>query len=69
MSSSSSKKRTKSFVIAAVFLVIAVASIVVGRGGSSLPSFGFSTGTHHVKGAISPELEAVFKDPGCGMSL
>ena len=63
MSSSSSKKRTKSFVIAAVFLVIAVASIVVGRGGSSLPSFGFSTGTHHVKGAISPELEAVFKDP------
>ena len=41
MSSTSSTKRTKSFVIAAVFIVLAVASLAVGRGGDSLPKFNF----------------------------
>ena len=63
MSSTSSTKRTKSFVFAAVFIALAVASLVVGRGGDSLPKFNFFKDTTLVTGAISPELEATFKDP------
>ncbi|MHB0835056.1 MAG: hypothetical protein ACYCDI_07745 [Corynebacterium aurimucosum] len=63
MSSTSSTKRTKSFVIAAVFIVLAVASLAVGRGGDSLLKFNFFKDTTLVTGAISPELEATFKDP------
>lgn len=63
MSSPSSKGRSKSFVAAVVFLVIAVASIVIGRGGISMPSFGTSGDVQHITGAISPEQEIFFKDP------
>lgn len=48
---------------AVVFLVIAVASIVIGRGGISMPSFGNSGDVQHITGAISPEQEVYFKDP------
>ena len=48
---------------AVVFLVIAVASIVIGRGGFSLPRFGTSGDVQHITGAISPEQEIFFQDP------
>ncbi|STC78393.1 putative secreted protein [Corynebacterium minutissimum] len=48
---------------AVVFLVIAVASIVIGRGGISMPSFGTSGDVQHITGAISPEQEIFFQDP------
>lgn len=48
---------------ALVFLVIAVVSIVIGRGGISMPDFDSSEDVHHITGAISPEHEEYFKDP------
>ena len=46
-----------------VFLVIAVVSIVIGRGGISMPKFDSSEDVHHITGAISPEHEEYFNDP------
>lgn len=67
MSSAQPGGRKKSVIAALAFLVVAIVSVVVGRGWISMPSFSFpsSPSSHrdllHVKGAISPENEEFFK--------
>ncbi|WP_306507903.1 hypothetical protein [Corynebacterium sp.] len=67
MSSAQTGGRKKSLFAALAFLVVAIVSVVVGRGGISLPSFSSSDSStpprEHVfvKGAISPESEEFFK--------